>query len=247
MYNDYYLIHEMKRVFFIIVSAIAVVFTFRLSTAKAYEIQAKKPVFDDYIPLLEQAGYFVNSFDIKSLSDSKYSLQFACREYERDSLISKNVMIYPFMVTNMHMVADFPEVDQKDMKPDEHYDNARGIHSCAEKMVIGTYLKNDSTAVVVIDVDNIATSTTQLAFRPLHDFQSCKEFYLYQPRPFKVGEIQFNTFIPLLFYGSAWLDVHYGIIRFCGESVLNPQMTDRLIKDVPHSYVIGVTIKKIDK
>lgn len=220
--------------------------TLAVNSAKAYDITMKRPIFEDYIPLFEQAGYFAYSFDIHSLNDNKYKIRFRCREYERDSLVNKDVMVYPVQFSNMSMVKDFSEEDQGSFKPEELYDPERGILSCAEKIVLGTYHKNDSTTMIVIDVDNMGTSSMQLHLRPLIDPQNGKELYIYQPRSFEVGEIKFDTFIPLVYYGSAWVDKDFGFFRFCGESILNPEMTDRLIKDVPHSYVIGITVTRIE-
>lgn len=234
-----------KRLFPIILTTFVLTFSFVANRANAYDITMKKPVFEDYIPLLEQAGYFAYSFDIHSLNDNKYRIRFSCREYEGDSLVNKDVMVYPIQFSNMSMVKDYPEEDQRSFKPEELYDPERGIHRCAEKIVLGTYQKNDSTTMIVIDMDNMGTSSRQLNLRPLIDPKTGKELYMYLPRPFEVGEIKFDTFIPLIYYGSAWLDKDWGFFRFCGESILKPEMTDRLIKDVPHSYVIGITVTKI--
>lgn len=232
--------------FYKILTTFTLTFSLVLNWAHAYDITMKQPVFEDYIPLLERAGYFAYSFDIHSLNDNKYRIRFTCREYERDSLVNKDIMVYPVQFSNMSMVKEFPEEDQKRFKPEELYDSERGIHRCAEKIVLGTFHKNDSTTMIVIDVDNMGTSSMRLNLRPLLDPQTGKKLYVYQPRPFEVGEIKFDTFIPLVYYGSAWLDKNFGVFRFCGESILNPEMTDRLIKDVPHSYVIGITVTKTE-
>lgn len=236
-----------KKEFSIILMTLVLALSSAGNRANAYDITMKKPVFEDYIPILEQAGYLAYSFDIHSLNDSKYRIRFSCREYERDSLVNKDVMVYPIQFSNMSMVKDFSEEDQISFKPEELYDSERGIHRCAEKIVLGTFHKNDSTTMIVIDVDNMGASSMQLNLRPLIDPQTGKELYVYQPRPFEVGEIEFNTFIPLVYYGSAWLDKDWGFFRFCGEAILNPGMTDRLIKDVPYSYVIGITVTKIEQ
>lgn len=235
-----------KKVFSKIIMLFTIALTLAMNPAKAYDITMNKPIFEDYIPLFEQAGYFAYSFDIHSLNDNQYRIRFTCREYERDSLASKDVMVYPVQFSNMSMVKDFSEEDQSSFKPEELYDASRGIHQCAEKIVLGTYHRNDSTTMIVIDVDNMGTSSLQLNLRSLIEPQTGKKLYIYQPRPFEVGEIIFDTFIPLVYYGSAWLDKDFGFFRFCGESILNPKMTDRLIKDVPHSYVVGITITKIE-
>ncbi len=98
----------------------------------------------------------------------------------------------------------------------------------------------------MVDLNNISTFSLPLELKPLTSPFDGKETYIYVPRPFIVGEIKLDTFIPLVFYGSAWVDKEYGFIRSCGDDELHPDMPDDIIKNVPHSYVIGVTVKAID-
>lgn len=210
---------------------------------KAGEIKMQKATFEDYIPLLEMVGYNVYSFDIKSFNDKLYNLTFSCREYEHDSLINENVVPYPTSTKNMTFLSDFSEKDQATILPEELYDVSRGIYKCAEKIVIGTFSKNDSTTVMMIDVENKSTFTINLILKPLLD--NGKQVYIYHPRPFKTENFKENEFVPLVFYGSAWFDERFGFYRFCGENELNQDMSSHIIKDVPHSYVLGVTITEI--
>lgn len=236
-----------KRIFLYTAIIVAMATVLIHPAIMASDIKMKKPVFEDYIPLLEEAGYFVYSFDIKSLNDKRYLIKFSCREYKRDSLVNKNIMTYPFKKSNLMMLEDFPEEDQKDIRKTEMYDSERGIYKCAEKIVIGTYPQNDSTTNVIIDIDEMGRSTLPLSLRTVMNPRTGTSICRYMPRPFEVGEFKLGTFIPLMFYGSLWFDEKYGFFRFCGEDVLNPEMTDMLIKDVPHSYVIGITVTEMSE
>lgn len=42
-----------------------------------------------------------------------------------------------------------------------------------------------------------------------------------------------------------WYDPDFNVFRFCGDYELSPDMSNQLFKDVPHSYVIGLTIMDI--
>ncbi len=53
--------------------------------------------------------------------------------------------------------------------------------------------------------------------------------------------------IPLILYGSAWLDEKYNIIRFCGEKEIDPEMKAEILKDIPHYYIIGIEFKSDKK
>lgn len=216
-----------------------------LSTRGA-DIKMQKVIFEDYVPLLEAAGYYVYSFDIKSLNEKQYNLIFTCREYRGDSIVRESISPYIRSYENMTLVSEFPEDSRKNISDEEMYDSTRGIYTCAEKIVIGTYPKNESTTILMVDLNNISTFSLPLVLKPITSPSDGKETYIYVPRPFKVGEIKLDTFTPLVFYGSAWVDKEYGFIRSCGEDELQPDMSDDIIKNVPHSYVIGVTVKAID-
>lgn len=234
----------MRKIIFILMAAVVSLASVMVS--KAADIKMQKATFEDYIPLLELAGYHVFCYDIKSMSDKQYKLTFSIREYKGDSLVNKNIMDYPASTKNMTLLSEFSEEDQTTIKEENMYDPSRRIYSCAEKIAVGTYSKNDSTATLMIDVDGEATYSTLLDLKPQSNPQTGEKQYLYLPKPFKTGDIKLGEFIPLMFYGSAWYDSRYKVFRFCGENELNPDMSNRMIKDVPHSYVVGVTITEID-
>lgn len=216
--------------------------TISVAMSSAAEIKPQKATFDDYIPLLESAGYHVYSFDIKSMTDRQYNMTFSIREYEGDSLVNKNILFFPVSTKNMTLLSDFSEEDQAKIRQKEMYDSSRKIHSCAEKIVVGTYAKNDSTTKLIIDVDNMMKFDWDLNLKPQVNPTIGENQYLYLPKPFKTGDIKLDEFIPLVFYGSFWYDPDFNVFRFCGDYELNPDMSNQLIKDVPHSYVVGLTI-----
>lgn len=209
---------------------------------RAADIKPLQSTFDDYLPLLNMDGYHVYSFDIKSLADREYTLAFTCREYHGDSLVNNNILRHTPAIRNMLMLSEFSEEDRATIKPEDMYDADRGIIACAEKMIIGTLSKNDSTTTVMISVENRMTFSTPLALKPMHNPETSRDQYWYETRPFKVGEIKLDTFMPLMLYGSGWYDPRYKVLRFCGEGKLEPDMSSEMIREIPHSYVVGVTI-----
>lgn len=221
------------------------IFAMAFTMAEAVDIKMQKATFDDYIPLLEMAGYNVYSFDIKSLNDKSYRLAFSCREYMGDSLVSKNIILYPAYYGNMRLLSQFSKKFQDTIKPEEMYDSIRGIYKCAEKIVVGTFSENDSTTLMSVNVDKMASFSFSLNLKSINNPVSGQTMYFYKTRPFIVGECRTDEFIPLVFYGSSWFDSKYNVIRFCGESELNPDMSDQIIKDVPHSFVLGFSITEM--
>lgn len=54
--------------------------------------------------------------------------------------------------------------------------------------------------------------------------------------------------IPLVLYGSGWVDEQYGFMRFCGEREIDGNdKTGMILSNVPHYYVVGVELHKVAK
>ncbi|MDE6303234.1 MAG: DUF5041 domain-containing protein, partial [Paramuribaculum sp.] len=70
---------------------------------------------------------------------------------------------------------------------------------------------------------------------------------IYGTRAFKTTEIKTGEFIPLVLFGSYWLDKEFSIFRFCGENELSADLSDYLTKSVPYFYIIGVQIEPSSK
>ncbi|WP_336617875.1 DUF5041 domain-containing protein [Bacteroides acidifaciens] len=106
---------------------------------------------------------------------------------------------------------------------------------------------NDSTSVCTINVPGAMRGGVPLKLRPVEKYHS----YVYYPRPFKFQTIkegeEEHFKIPLILYGSAWLDEKYNIIRFCGEKEIDPEMKAEILKDIPHYYIIGIEFKSDKK
>lgn len=64
----------------------------------------------------------------------------------------------------------------------------------------------------------------------------------YHTRPFRLQEFTPGKEIPILLYGSMWLDEKYNIYRFCGSSEVDAEMEDELFKLSPHYFVIKLKL-----
>lgn len=129
-------------------------------------------------------------------------------------------------------------------------DPEKGIFRLAKKMQLGLIpVKNDTIIPLQISVEEMGESFVPLVMKPLYtdnDSVNGRRFYNYQSRPFKIEGLKMNTFIPLLLLGSMWYDEHFNIHRFCGEDVISPDMSDEILKYIPHYYIIGVKINPIE-
>ena len=83
-----------------------------------------------------------------------------------------------------------------------------------------------------------------LKLKPLKAPNSDKLSYSYESRPFVVDKFEEGKFIPLVFFGSYWIDEKYGFLRFCGANEIGADMGKEYIESTPHYFVIGVEINK---
>ncbi len=204
-------------------------------------IASREAAFEDYVPLLEKAGYKVYSFDISGLADSLKTLVVDVREYEYGKRTNYRGGYVNF--ANMRMISDFPEMQQEQILAEGRADDPeRGIYRLAKKMNLAFYPgKDESQIVLTAYMEGQGESSWILPLRPISGLS--KRFdgqYLYGYRPFALDSFDEDKFIPLVMYGSFWDDGT--IVRFCGENELPSDMSSSMMKHMPHYYVVGVTI-----
>ncbi len=219
--------------------------------AFAMNAQVVKPVAstpEDYITLLNSNGYESYSFDISSLSDSRYKLSFKIMEYVDGQKVSEILTYSSPAFENMVMVSDFDERDQALITPEEMAVPERGIFRLADRISIGfAPSDNDSIKTLIIDVKDMGTRGGRLVMKPVTDPETGKSFYLYGGRIFKPADIKEGDFVPLVLFGSYWFDKNFNIFRYCGENELSPDLSDNIIKNIPSFYLIGVQIEPSSK
>lgn len=221
--------------------------------SRAQEVKPIEASVEDYIALLNQNGYQAYSFDISSMKDTTYQIQFEVREYVSGNPDPIEVMPYGLGLKNRTMVKDFfwrelSEEEVAELKAASvDYDN--GVYSRAEKITVGFFpCQNDSTEVGSLFVENQGHAGFGLMLKPIEHYGAYEDkvFYQYNTLPFKTSTFEEGKFIPLAAYVSFWFDETYKIIRFCGATELDPDMSTEMLKDTPHYYVIGVVFTKVE-
>ena len=220
-----------------------VVFCFHVN---AQELKRTEPDWSDYIPLLNIAGYVVYTFDISSLKDDTYIIEFDVREYVKGELVEGPKNNYPRpRLRNRRMLSDFPEEYWNDIIAEGPiYDLDKGICTLGEKISIGFSPAADSLKNLNMMIENIAAVRKSLSMKPI-TASSGKEEYMYDYFPFKVGELKLGEFIPLVMFGSYWFDEEAGYYRFCGESELEADLSSKILSLIPHYYIIGMNVTKM--
>lgn len=218
---------------------------------QAQEVKQIEASVDDYIALLNQSGYQAYSFDISQLMDTTYYVQFEVREYVAGNPDPVMVQPYGRGLKNRTMVKDFmwrerSEEELADIRA-ASVDYENGVYSRAEKITVGFLpCKNDSTEVGKLFVENQGASGFSLSLKQIDHKGAYNEdvIYSYNTLPFKTSAFEEGKFIPLAAYASFWFDERFNIIRFCGATELDPDMTTEILKDTPHYFVIGVIFSK---
>ena len=231
----------MKRFFFIMLTGALLCFH-----ANAQELKRTEPDLSDYIPLLNAAGYEVFTFDISSMNEETYNIEFIIREYAGGTLVEdpSNDELPRFFLRNRRMLSDFPEEYWNEIiAQGPIYDLDKGILTLGEKITIGFSPLADSLKTVTMMVENIGALKKPLALKS-QTVSPGKEEYMYDYFPFKVDKIQLGEFIPLVMLGSYWFDEEAGYFRFCGEDELEADLSSKILSKVPHYYVFGMSVTK---
>ena len=238
----------MKRIKLLVIAALAFVGL----TMQAQEVKQIEASIEDYIALLNQNGYQAYSFDISTIKDTTYQVHFEGREYVADNLEPVSIQPYGRRLKNRTMVKDFfwRELSEEEVAEIKaaSVDYENGVYSRSDKITVGFLpCENDSTKVGRVFLDNQGNFGFSLKLKPINHYGAYENQVIYQYRtlPFKPSAFEEGKFIPLAAYTSFWFDEKYNIIRSCGATELDPDMSTEILKDTPHYYVIGVVFTKV--
>ncbi len=227
----------MKKRLFTILFALATVCGF------AQEIVKKDATFEDYLPLFNEAGYNVFSYDISSLKDVASLATLTVLEYVKGEEVESKYA-NEALISTLLKISEFDEDAQRRIKDKgSAYDEENDIYRLATKLNISfTPLFNDSIQQVSFELTGTESIGYFSSWMILRDNRVDKSHHRpnYYLRPFKLEKFEKGKFIPLLIYGSSWWDADCECYRFCGDSELSPDMTSELLKDSPHYFIIGV-------
>lgn len=206
---------------------------------KTPQVIKSEPQPEDIFNVLEAMNIHIFRFDLKEFLNKVYAVNVYVDEYEKNKS--------PKRIHSMRLGQNIKSLN---IVPEEHRQGFRKIKQIPEGKnewedikELAIYLRqpNDSTTTCTINVPGSTQGGVPLKLKPVEKYHS----YLYRPRPFKFQAItEAEHFkIPLVLYGSAWLDKKYDIIRFCGEKEIDPNMKSEILEDLPHYYVIGIEFK----
>lgn len=213
--------------------------------ASAQVIKQQPATADDYVPLLEQLGYKVYSFDISSLAEKNetYRIHPIIYHYEK-GIVCNDTIDLGVRFSNRDMLAQYDKETQEDiLKNEKLYDADKGIYKQYKKLTIG-FAPSDAGRLFTFNIsDSPYGCSWQMPFKKqvYPDGGECSSL---GTRVFKLSTFKLGEFTPLTLIGSYWYDSDCRLYRFCGEDELSSEMKEDYLKLLPEFYVIGVEITK---
>ena len=209
----------------------------------AQEIVKKDATFEDYLPLFNESGYNVFSYDISSLKDVASLATLTVLEYVKGEEVESKYA-NEALISTLLKISEFDEDAQRRIKDKgSAYDKENDIYRLATKLNISfTPLFNDSIQQVSFELtgtESIGSFSSWMILRDNRVDKSHRKLDYYT-RPFIIDGFEKGKFIPLVLYVAPWWDEKYETYRLCGETKIPADMSSQVMKLSPHYFIIGV-------
>lgn len=202
---------------------------------------------EDVVDVLEMNGISIHRFDLRPLLKTHYNVSFYVDEYRH---AEKQGRVHSFMFgPNIGSVTEYPEEQWEAVRQEHHLAPNESEFDYIKSVTLTLQVKDDSLATISVGSPGVGRmSKSSLKLYPVEGYTQAVN-YMYDSRPFRLESVTDGDMveIPLVFFGSWWYDKRSNFIRFCGESEIDSQLQSQIVKDVPHSYVIGMRLEKMPK
>lgn len=202
---------------------------------------------EDVVDVLEMNGISIHRFDLRPLLKTHYNVSFYVDEYRH---AEKQGRVHSFMFgSNIGSVTEYPEEQWEAVRQEHHLAPNESEFDYIKSVTLTLQVKDDSLATISVGSPGVGRmSKSSLKLYPVEGYTQAVN-YMYDSRPFRLESVTDGDMveIPLVFFGSWWYDKRSNFIRFCGESEIDSQLQSQIVKDVPHSYVIGMRLEKMPK
>ena len=224
----------MKRFLIALATLLAV---YNAQAQDSLKIDSEEPQMEDVLTLLDAMDIYLYRFNAEEFLKHKYNVSFFVDEY-MDGVKKERR-------NTLHMGANIQSVK---IYPREQWDAARKQHGLGPDE--DDFVRIKTVSIIVrknSDTTAMATFASPGAGRmgvSLEQYPAGPDsVYFYSSRPFTLEAVPDTgaVEIPLVLYGSGWYDERYNIVRFCGESRIDPQLKADILKNLPHYYILGVT------
>ena len=214
-----------------------------LHAQDSIRISPQEPQVADVLNILEYMDINIHRFDLAPLLKAHYNVSFYVDEYKAGR---KQQRVHSFMFgSNIQPINEYPEDQQDEVRkkfglaPDEdEFDYLLSATVTVRKT-------EDSLAYIHVNAPRAGMMATRVQLHPVGPPDG-EKWCIYGTRPFRLDAVADadTVEVPLVFYGSAWYDEQYQLIRLCGESEIDPQLQADIVKMVPHFYVVGLRLER---
>ena len=201
------------------------------------------PQMSDIYNVLNLLDIKMFRFDLTSFLSEKYSVNLYMDEYKNNQKI-KRVRVMN-LGENIKSLDEIPEEHREYFRKSKQVPEGKNEWNNIKEMSLYIRKKNDSIAILTIDIPDVMRMNQQMTLYPVSEFKT----YFYEARPFVYNEMdgKEELNIPLVMYGSGWYDTKYKVVRFCGETKIDTDMKADILSNIPHHYVVGLELKKTKK
>lgn len=212
--------------------------TLTLSAQDSLKINPRQVNSNDIIEVLNTIGISIYSFDLTPLSNNTYNVSLYVDEHEKGK-DTKRIKLF-HLGKNKELLSDLPN-EQEFREVYNIPDDEKIWHRITD---LSIYLRQqDSVTTLTFNAPQCMQASCPL---PLHAIANSSR-YFYDGRPY-VLKMNANTdriTIPLIFYGSGWMDKS-GMMRLCGEREIDTDSKEKgLLTHVPHYYTVGIELEKV--
>lgn len=207
-----------------------------LPAQDSLKVNTKQIGVEDIVDVLNVMRVKMFHFDLMPFLTDTYEVQVYVEEHEKGKT-SKCIELFR-MGKNKELLKD--SWRYKDLPEDTE------VWNKITDLSLFLTSRNDSTTLLTIKVPNAMTANVALKLHPLGK----EKVYFYEARPYilRNNPNADSLNIPLILYGSGWVDEQYGFMRFCGEREIDGNdKTGMILSNVPHYYVVGVELHKAAK
>lgn len=200
----------------------------------------KEPQMSDIYGVLDALHINLFRFDLSAFLTDVYNVNLYIDEYEKGKEPRRKRTVR--LGKNIESLDEVPEEHRAAFRELKKVPEGKNEWNNITDISIYLTKPNDSTAMFTINVPDVMRTNQKVN---LHSVGEHK-MYFYNARPFtfKAMEEKDSLNIPFLLYGSGWVDERYGIIRFCGEREIDPDMKAEILSNIPYYYIVGIELKK---
>lgn len=216
------------------------------SSIKAQEdpkVIKTEPQLSDIYEVLETMNIHLFRFDLSEYLQDVYSVKLYIDEYENGKWVKEAGSSH--FGKNRESLNNVPENVREDFRKYKKIPEGKDEWDNIKELAVYITKRNDSTAVLSINIPDGMKTGKPMKLHPIGE----EKLYLYAPRPFKFNATpqQDTVNIPLIMYGSYWVDTKYNVIRMCGEKEIDPEMKAEILQNIPHYFVVGIKLEKVIK